>query len=70
MLAIKVMTLNQIVDDYIKQHREKADKELRCFKMQKTLEDVISLAAMAMKPSVKRFDHQRRIPEKVLKHNT
>lgn len=61
------MTFMKIVDDYIKKHRQNAEKELRWFNIQKTLTNAISLAAMAKKPSGKRFDHQRRIPEKVIK---
>jgi hypothetical protein len=61
------MTLKQIVDDYINKHRKKAEKEMRWFKIQKTLTDAISLAAMAITPSWKRFGHQRGIPKRVLK---
>ena len=61
------MTLKEIVDDYIANCRVNAKRELRWFKMQKTLKGAVSTAALAKKPSGKRFDHQRRIPQNVLK---
>ncbi len=61
------MSLKEIVDDYIANCRANAKRELRWFKIQKTLEGAVSTAALAKKPSGKRFDHQRRIPLDVLK---
>ena len=60
------MMLAQIVDHYIKNHRKNAEKELQWFKIQKTLKDAVENAGLAKRPSGKRFDHQRRIPQKVL----
>jgi hypothetical protein len=59
---------NVIIDDYIKKHRNGAQNELRYFRIQRSLDDAIRLAALAEKPGGKRFDHQRRIPKKVLDH--
>jgi hypothetical protein len=58
--------LDEIVSDYIRELRPKAAKEHRWFAIQRTLEDAVSLAARAKKPSGKRFSHQRRIPSAVL----
>jgi len=59
--------MKAIVADYIARHREKAERELRYFRIQRTLEKAVSLAALARKPNGKRFPHQRRLPESVLK---
>jgi hypothetical protein len=59
--------MKTVVVDYIAKHRDKAQRELRYFKIQRTLEEAVSLAALAKKPNGKRFSHQRRIPEPVLK---
>ncbi len=61
--------LTQIVSDYIANKRAKAEAERRWFVIQPTLEDAISKAARAIKPSGKRFGHQRRIPESVLRQS-
>ena len=61
------MTIYQeIVADYIQRHRNDAEKEQRCFEIQRTLEATISLAALAKGPGGKRLSHQRRIPESAL----
>ena len=59
--------MRAIITDYKAKHRESAEKELRYFKIQRTLEEAVSLAALAKKPSGKRFSHQRRIPKSVLR---
>jgi hypothetical protein len=59
--------MKAIIADYIAKHRENAEKELRYFKLQRNLEDAVSLAALAKRPNGKRFSHQRRIPESVLR---
>jgi hypothetical protein len=59
--------MRSIIADYIAKHRENAEKELRYFKLQRSLEDAVSLAALAKRPNGKRFSHQRRIPELVLR---
>lgn len=61
--------LTQIVSDYIAKNRAKAEAERRWFVIQPTLEDAISKAARAIKPSGKRFGHQRRIPKSVLRQS-
>jgi hypothetical protein len=48
------------------QSSSRATKELRWFAIQRTLDEAVSVAARAKKPSGKRFSHQRRIPESVL----
>jgi len=58
--------LVQIVEDYDQKYKKEAEKELEWFKIQKSLEDVISNAALAKGPSGKRFNHQRRIQRSVL----
>ncbi len=59
--------MKAIIADYIAKHREDAEKELRYFKIQRNLEDTVSLAALAKRPNGRRFSHQRRIPESVLR---
>jgi hypothetical protein len=58
---------DQPVRDYIARFRERRLKEQRWFAIQRTLEDVIEKAAMAVSPSGKRLNHQRRIPSDVLR---
>ena len=55
-----------IIADYKAKHRENAENEVSYFKTQRSLEDAVSLAALAKKPCGKRFSHQRRIPGSVL----
>ncbi len=59
--------MRAIIADYKAKYREDAEKELRYFKIQRSLEDAVSLAALARRPSGKRFSHQRRIPKSVLR---
>jgi hypothetical protein len=66
---IKSNQLSQIVSDYIANKRTKAEAERRWFIIQPTLEQAVSTAARARKPSGKRFGHQRRIPESVLRQS-
>jgi len=61
--------LVEIVSDYIANKQTRAEAERRWFVIQPTLEDAISKAAKAVKPSGKRFGHQRRIPESVLRQS-
>lgn len=60
------ITLESIVEQYLADHAEKADGELRFFESQKSVRDAVRLAGLAQGPSGKRFDHQRRIPSPVL----
>jgi hypothetical protein len=67
MLAVPIMTtLRDIVADYISCCREDAEQEQRWFAIQRTLEEAVSRAALAVSPSGKRLSHQRRIPQGVL----
>jgi hypothetical protein len=56
-------SLENIVADYMNRYRERAVKELRWFAILRTLEDAVSVAALATGPSGKRLSHQRRIKE-------
>jgi len=59
--------MKAIISDYIARHRQNAERELRYFRIQRTLEKAVSLAAQAKKPNGKRFSHQRRLPNSVLR---
>lgn len=60
------MMLAAIANDYITRFRGGADRELRFYKMQRTLADAIRQAALSRTPSGKRHPHQCRIPGRVL----
>ncbi len=51
---------------YIRDYRQRAGRELRFFKAQRSLPDVVSRAAMCELPSGKRHPHQYRIPRESL----
>jgi len=59
-------SLDEAVDDYVRRWRRHASRELEYFRRFQTDEDAVRRAAMALRPSGKRFDHQRRIPRAVL----
>jgi hypothetical protein len=59
-------TLNEIATAYIRDFRMRAARERRWFAIQRSLEEAISLAALARGPGGKRLSHQRRIPGSVL----
>jgi hypothetical protein len=59
-------SLDDIVRDYIHCFRDRQGREHRWFAIQRSLEDAITNAAMAISPSGKRLHHQRRIPKAVL----
>ncbi|TXH74901.1 hypothetical protein [Thiobacillus sp.] len=61
-----MMTLYDIVADYICRYRVDAEQEQRWFAIQRTLEKAVSRAALAVNQKGKRFSHQRRIPQAVL----
>ena len=66
-LAVSIMmTLREIVADYIRYRRADAEQEQRWFAIQRTLQEAVSHAALAVSPSGKRLSHQRRIPQSVL----
>lgn len=58
--------LDSIVRDYVDRYRNRAEAELKWFASQSTLEDAVTLAALAKSPSGRRQSHQRRIPHVVL----
>lgn len=60
------MTLDEIVNDYIREHRSDAQKEMRFFEIQRSPSDAIRKAALCELPSGKRHPHQRRIPKVLL----
>jgi hypothetical protein len=60
------MDLLTIILAYNTDHQENASKEQTFFKIQRSIEEVIRLAAFAVMPGGKRFSHQRRIPPHVL----
>jgi len=56
----------EIVNDYICRFKKKAEEELEYFKSQRSLKEAVSKAALARKPSGRKFSHQKRIPKSVL----
>jgi len=60
------MTLDEIVNDYIREHRDNARKEMRFFEVQRRPSEAIRSAALCELPSGKRRPHQRRIPTALL----
>ena len=59
-------TFEEIVQTYISGRREDVKRELRYFSSPKSLDDVISLAALSQFRNGKRHPHQRRIPKDTL----
>ena len=55
-----------IVDDYIREHRERAARGMRFYAIQRTLADAVDIAARCVLPSGKKHDHQYRIPPESL----
>jgi hypothetical protein len=60
------MTLDEIVEDYIREYRDAVRSEMRFFEIQRSSSEAIRKAALCMLPSGKRHPHQRRIPKAVL----
>ena len=58
----RLRTLAVIVHDYIRRHRHKTVRELRCFRNLPNLAEGITEAGLARRPDGKRWSHQRRIP--------
>lgn len=54
--------LSDVVDDYIREHRANAAREMKFYAGQRTLADAVRRAAACELPSGKRHSHQRRIP--------
>jgi len=57
---------HSIVDDYIRDHRERAARGMRFYAIQRTLADAVDVAARCVRPNGKRHDHQYRIPSESL----
>lgn len=66
MKELTAQGLDQIVDHYIEQHRDRLRRELRYFEIQRTLQEAVEAAALSKTPGGKRHPHQRRIPGEVL----
>jgi hypothetical protein len=60
------MTLDEIVNDYIREYRDDARAEMRFFEIQRSPSAAIRKAALCELPSGKRHPHQRRIPRDLL----
>lgn len=60
------MTLDDIVSHYIRDHRDRACREMCFFAIQKSSALAIRKAALCELPSGKRHSHQRRIPKAAL----
>ena len=60
------MTLNEIVDDYIRVYRAAAKEEMREFRQEESPQAAIRRAALSELVQGKRHPHQRRISRKVL----
>jgi len=55
-----------IVDDYIRDHRDRAARGMRFYVIQRSLADAVDVAARCVRPNGKRHDHQYRIPSESL----
>jgi hypothetical protein len=60
------MTFEEIVNDYIREYRDDARKEMRFFEIHRSPSGAIRKAALCELPSGKRHPHQRRIPGALL----
>lgn len=60
------MTLDEIVDDYIRQYRRSARAEMDSFREEKSLAATIRRAALCEFPDGKRHPHQYLIPKRLL----
>jgi hypothetical protein len=60
------MDFAALVADYVTNHRDRAQRELRYYMIQRSLADAIREAALSRLPSGKHHSHQRRIPLHVL----
>jgi len=61
--------LAAIVDEYIRDHQDGADREQRWFAIQRDLRSAVEVAALAQSPGGKRLSHQWRIPGRVLQES-
>ena len=62
----EALSLGAIVDDYIRNYREHAAREMQFYSRQRSLRDSVDRAARCVLPSGKRHSHQRRIPGEAL----
>jgi len=61
-----LMTVSEIVADYIREHRANARDEMRFYEIQRSPAKAIEKAALCVLPSGKRHPHQHRISRAVL----
>ncbi len=59
-------TIESIVHDYVTKYQPNAQREMRWYALQTTLERAVEASAMSKLPSGKRHPHQHRIPAPVL----
>lgn len=69
LLVSPMNNLESVVDDYIRDHRNNAEREQRWFAIQPSLPKAVEVSALAKSPSGKRLSHQRRIPSRVLEES-
>src|SRR4051794_15446288 len=62
-------SIQTAVDDYIRDHRPGAGRELQYFRRVRTDTDAVEFAALAKLPSGRRHPHQRRIPRASLEQS-
>ena len=62
-----IRSFADLVRDYNDRFQDSRRRELRWFAIQRSIDDVIEKAAMAVSPAGKRLSHQRRIPKVVLR---
>jgi hypothetical protein len=62
------MTLDEIVNDYIRTQRPYTSEEMRDFANELSPSKAIRRAALCERKNGKRHDHQRRIPRRLLEH--
>ena len=60
------MSVDEIVNAYIREYRERARAEMNFYATQKSASAAIRVAALCLRKDGKRLDHQRRIPRRVL----
>ena len=60
------MTLDEIVDDYIREYRDDARSEMEDFERERSPSVAIRKAALCEWQNGKRHPHQRRIPKALL----
>ncbi len=66
-LVPSLKTLRDVVEDYVRVWQHRQGREGRWLARQPSIEAAIKTAAMAVSPSGKRLNHQRRIPLEVLR---